>query len=104
MNDTSSTSTTAVSLQIAVQPSPSPINTINNVYATGGGVIGPDSATICSKITTGGQTMERRNISTLLGRIEAREAHNNHTTINWDADGGRGYARVIWWVKSAPGS
>eukprot|EP00956_Cyclotella_meneghiniana_P023958 scaffold47564_cov54-Cyclotella_meneghiniana.AAC.1 len=43
-NDTSTTPTMAGSLQIAAPTIPNPTDTITNVYATGGGVGGTDSA------------------------------------------------------------
>ena len=50
-NDTSTTSTMAGSLQIAAPTIPNPTNTITNVYATGGGVGGIDSAATTVTIT-----------------------------------------------------
>ena len=42
----------AGSLQIAVQPTPNPTNTLTNAFATAGGVVSVDSDAIAVTITT----------------------------------------------------
>eukprot|EP00956_Cyclotella_meneghiniana_P007536 scaffold10181_cov66-Cyclotella_meneghiniana.AAC.3 len=102
----------AGSLRIAAPTTPNPTNTLTDAFVTGGGVVGADQATICSKITA--ETAHKwandgtEGYFTSAGKDRGQRAERpttttqNHTSINREAGRGmRGSETVKQMQQSA---